>query len=118
MFARGIYLALLLALPAHAAACPKLNRAGLMQLLKTRKHAKVVFFASWCESCRPHLQASDPKHDLAIALYDDPKPASRALRSLNVQTPCYTDDGIAKSLQIESLPAAFAWQDGVLNAQE
>lgn len=94
---------------------PHCEAGGMSRLNKMASEGhitSVIFFASWCPSCREHLVHSNPKKDLLIATFDEKKQAEKALVALNTSTPCLLDDGIAKELKILDVPFTLNVIDG------
>ncbi len=98
-------LILFAAQPLLAVDCPLLNFAGFENLRQINKPHDVVFFASWCSSCRHNL--TDPKliNPIFIALFDERKNAEEIAEKFAFKGPCFSDDGIAEVLKINALPA-------------
>lgn len=96
-------------------ASPHCEAGGMNRLKKIAAEGhttSVIFFASWCPSCREHLEHSNPEKDLLIATFDEKNQAERALAALKISTPCLLDDGIAKELKILDVPFILAIVDG------
>lgn len=66
---------------------------------------QLIFFASWCASCIPHLKEQHGKDTIFIAAFDEKTKAEKVLDYFKVGNDCYMGDEIAKELKIQSLPA-------------
>lgn len=95
----------LMATPALGA-CPPLDKAGLDKLASGRKAPlDVIFFASWCSSCKDHLAAKHGENTVLIGVFDKKERIEATVASLGVKTACYFDEGgITDALKIKSLP--------------
>ncbi|MFK7873699.1 MAG: TlpA family protein disulfide reductase [Oligoflexales bacterium] len=85
------------------------------RVAEQKKWKEVVFFASWCASCKPHLiQATSPR-SVVIATYDTRQEAERVLDFLGIQStiPCFIDhDGkLREKFKIQSLPRKIMLSD-------
>lgn len=72
---------------------------------------KKIFFASWCPSCKDHLQASQlDKTAIAIVWHDKKESAEKALAALKWSGSCFLDEkgDAAKFYRIETIPAAVS----------
>ncbi len=71
---------------------------------------KLVFFASWCESCITSIKSSDPKQDIYIAVFDTLTNAQQALQFVLADkgegATCFWDEDktLAKQQGVTSLP--------------
>ena len=74
--------------------------------LKNRGDANVIFFASWCASCKPHLEAKYDDATVFVAVFDEQKRAEKVLNALKIEGICFTSDEFARDLGVRSLPAA------------
>lgn len=87
-------------------------REGSLEELERYKNEEqrqqIVFFASWCGSCRKHITESDPKQTIYVIAYDEPKVAGSVLQALKPQADlCLTDPKglIREAFGVRSLPA-------------
>lgn len=84
--------------------CPLTSLAELKARYAQEQELELVFFASWCSSCVPYLQAKHQPQTVLVAAFDDPERAAKALVALGVTTRCVTSKDIAESLRVKSLP--------------
>lgn len=93
-------------LPLNALAdCPKLSLAQLKELTATKGAKHLVFFSTWCSSCKEHLLKEDKPGTIFIAAFDTPERASAVIQKLNIKQPCYFDDGLTNYFGIKVVPA-------------
>lgn len=85
--------------------CPKTSFEDLKSRLKGRGEISIVFFASWCVSCKPHLEQKHGEDTVFVAVFDEQERAEKVLRSFSVERLCFTSDGIGEALEVRSLPA-------------
>jgi len=91
-----------------ASFCRSANHQELVQLVQETGRNQLIFFASWCSSCRDHIIESDAKQVIYVVAYDDPAPATAALQALQPGADlCLIDHdySIRKALKVRSLPA-------------
>ncbi|MFW7379179.1 MAG: hypothetical protein ACOH5I_10260 [Oligoflexus sp.] len=86
--------------------CRPLDYQAFQQL--SQDWTEVVFFASWCASCRGHIESSDPESTIYVIAYDEPQAASRVLEALKPTAKlCLIDrdESIRKAFAVDALPA-------------
>lgn len=86
------------------------QEAGLEDLRKLEAQGltQLVFFASWCLSCKEHMEAADPEQTVFVVAYDSPKAAQAALNRIRPEARyCVIDQdqSIRRSFGVRSLPA-------------
>jgi hypothetical protein len=89
----------------HATSCPVAGSDAIKHKLKGKGLTNVVFFASWCAGCKPHLEAKSEANTIYIATFDEQKRAEKVLDSFKVEGICFTSDEFAEELGVRSLPA-------------
>jgi hypothetical protein len=96
---------------AAAAACPPLTPAGLAAEAHARGgEVTLVFFASWCASCKEHLTAKHDWRTLLIGSFDKPERLTEVVTALKPDAPCFTDAGIAAALGVSALPVVVPYR--------
>lgn len=105
-FTRIILAAATVFISATAAAdCESLAPAGLDTLAaKKGGELELIFFASWCWSCREHLTQKHGPNTILIGAFDKKERLEATLKALGVTTPCFADDGVADALGVSELP--------------
>jgi hypothetical protein len=83
---------------------------ALAALLEQKPAEELVFFASWCRSCKPHIENLQPDQVL-IASFDEQVAAEKVVRLLSKggqQPRCLWDEGneIAEHYGVKGLPAS------------
>ncbi len=91
---------------AQAAPCPRLDLPQLRALMAQQGSTEVLFYASWCSACRPHLQAL-AADAVAVGLQDTPARLQAALAYVGRRGGCWRDGGAAAALGVRGLPAHF-----------
>lgn len=89
--------------------CPALAEGKTLTAEHFPDRQKVVFFASWCVSCKNHILESDASQSIYVIAYDDIAPALAALRVLKPEADlCLSDPkgAIRRAYQVGSLPAS------------
>jgi thiol-disulfide isomerase/thioredoxin len=105
------YLALVLLLVTDVAlACAPMTYAQFQEQLKKEPAEELVFFASWCASCKKHLVPEQVAKSYFIASFDEEAAANKAFTAFlgkDALVRCIFDqDGsIAAAHGIKSLPA-------------
>ena len=89
-----------------AAVCENATFDELKSKLKGKGELNLVFFASWCISCKPHLQAQHDSNVVFIAAFDEKPRAEKVLSSFGLTNPCFIGDDITNSLGIRGVPAS------------
>jgi hypothetical protein len=102
--------------PTVALACQPMNASELQDKLKRESVAQLVFFASWCSSCKQHLTEAYAAKSLFIASFDENQAATKAFRAFlgeaHRQLCIWDKDGsIAAHYAVKSLPALRALGD-------
>ena len=104
-------LTLLSLLPSPLAlACAGTTAEQLQKKLQAEPVEQLVFFASWCLSCRIHLRPDLLKTSYFIAVFDEQKAADQAFKTVlgatNLSRCLWDQDGsIAEFYSVKSLPA-------------
>jgi hypothetical protein len=88
-----------------AAECPLITYDDLKTKLKGRGETEVIFFASWCASCIPHLKEKHTANTILVVAFDEKLRAEKVLNSFSVGTTCFTSESAAEQLGVRSLPA-------------
>lgn len=88
-----------------AASCPEATFDQIKSALSGSGDVELVFFASWCASCKDHLTEKHAKNVVFIAAFDEQKRAEKVLDSFHVTSRCFTSDDTASALSVRSLPA-------------
>jgi hypothetical protein len=88
-----------------AVSCLPLDMDSFQKKVAQRDQTKVIFFASWCSSCKDHLLSKHPEGTILVATFDERTAAETVINKLNISIPCFSDDGIASHYKIDSLPA-------------
>ena len=78
--------------------------------LKDKGDMNVIFFASWCIGCKPHLTRSHPDNTVFVVAFDEQERAEKTLNSFSVNQRCFTSDDTAKALGVRSLPATKSYK--------
>lgn len=111
---KALFIALLLSAASPARAdegkCPRITPKMLDELTANRGgKLKVVFFASWCSACKPHLTETPVGPTILVGAFDKRERLEQVIQALGVKTECYTDDGVADALGINALPATVSY---------
>ncbi len=113
MTIRALSLALVLAWPFGAKAeslCPPGDLKALAAWLEQKPAEELVFFASWCVSCKAHIQGAK-SGQILIASFDERSAAEKVVRHLTEEgdTPprCLWDERneIAERYGVKGIPA-------------
>ncbi len=113
----------ILAWPARAYGnCPILKPEGLRDLLGKNESVRLVFFSSWCGSCREHLTAirQDEKQTYFIGTFDSQERVTQAVQTLRKSlVRCYWDQEhkVAKFLGISEVPVELSLTQADLKAR-
>lgn len=105
------YLALVLLLVTDVAlACVPMTYAQFQEQLKKEPAEELVFFASWCASCKKHLVPDQLAKSYFIASFDEEAAATKAFTAFlggdSLKRCIFDKDGsIAAAHGIKSLPA-------------
>ncbi len=99
--------------PTVSLACQPMNASELQDKLKREPVAQLVFFASWCSSCKQHLTEAYAAKSLFIAIFDQNEAATKAFQAFlgeaHRQLCVWDKDGsIAAHYAVKSLPALRA----------
>ncbi|WP_141734547.1 TlpA family protein disulfide reductase [Oligoflexus tunisiensis] len=100
-----------------ALGCAGLTAAQLKDRLQKETVTQLVFFASWCASCKKHLKPESASTSLFIAVFDEQPAAQKAYTAFmgtEHQARCVWDqDGsIAAHYRIKRLPVVRPLQGG------
>lgn len=87
------------------AACTELSPALLDEIVKKEGEKKLVFFSSWCSTCKDHLRPDAPQNTMFIGVFDKVERAQSALNKFVPGRKCYFDSGVAKKLGVKVVPA-------------
>lgn len=98
-------LSLLLNPYGSAATCPQATFEELSKALAGSGDTKIIFFASWCSSCKEHLEKPQAANTIFVAAFDEPLRAEKVLQSFNVSNRCFWSDDVARHFNVRSLPA-------------
>lgn len=93
--------------------CPPATFAEMNAYLLANGRTRVVLFATWCGPCLAHLQRPDDGETLLVAIFDSPDRVERAVRQLDLTTPCFVGENIAAPLGVKTVPAEFLYQGGI-----
>ena len=93
-----------------AASCPEATFDQVKSALSGNGEVELVFFASWCASCKEHLTETHAKNVVFIAAFDEQKRAEKVLDSFQVTSRCFTSDDSASTLSVRSLPAKLKYR--------
>ncbi|MGE0174946.1 MAG: TlpA family protein disulfide reductase [Oligoflexales bacterium] len=104
---KNIFLTLLIVLntKVYAASCPRVSFEQLKAATRDLGKVKLVFFASWCVSCKPHLLEPHDKKTVFVAAFDEEQRAEKVLKAFSVEGLCFTSDDTAQKLGVTALPA-------------
>ncbi len=87
--------------------CPETSWQELQTQLKDSGPTTIVFFASWCSSCLPHLRAKSAttEQTIFVAAFDESERAAKVAATFDLRGKCFTSKDIAEQLRVRSLPA-------------
>jgi hypothetical protein len=93
-----------------ALACQGMSYAQLQEQLKKQPAEQLVFFASWCASCKKHLTTDQAARSYFVAVFDEQPAAHKAYKAFlgddHGQRCIFDQDGsIAAAYGVKSLPA-------------
>jgi len=95
---------------AAAPSCPRLAPKDLPALAAAHGgQLELVFFASWCTACKPHLTARHNGHTVLVGSFDKAERLEQVIHVLKPDAPCYLDNGITTALGVASLPKVVVW---------
>ncbi len=102
-------LVLLLLMNDVALACEAMTHAQFQERLKKEPAAQLVFFASWCASCKKHMTTDYLANSYFIASFDEQSAAQKAftafLGEAGLKRCIFDQDGsIAAAYNVKSLP--------------
>ena len=90
--------------------CEPLTPAGLANVAHAHGgELELIFFSSWCTSCRSHLTATHSAETILIGTFDKKERLDDVIATLAVKTPCFFDQGIADFLGVNQLPTVLRW---------
>jgi hypothetical protein len=95
-------------------ACKTLKFDELTALAQQNAITELVFFASWCAGCQPHIVDSDPKSTVYVVSWDENHAAQQVLQTLQPEARWCVDDPkghIRQRFQVEALPAHRSWPE-------
>ena len=84
--------------------CKEADWKLVKELQKGKGPTDVVFFASWCSSCKEHLKTDYKENVIFISLFDEKIASERVLKHFKPNATCYFSVEIEKELKIKSLP--------------
>ena len=92
-----------------ALACAGMNAQELQEQLKSEAAEQLVFFASWCASCKKHMTQDTLNKSYFIAAFDEQSAADKAFRAFlgesNLKRCIWDRDGsIAAAYGVKGLP--------------
>jgi hypothetical protein len=92
-----------------ALACQGMTAAGLQEQLRKEAAEQLVFFASWCASCKKHLTPDQVAGSYFIAVFDEEAAARKAFTAFlgesNLGRCVFDQDGsIAAAYGVKSVP--------------
>jgi len=85
--------------------CPAASMASLKAELAGKGERELIFFATWCSECASHIKKPHGSETILVSTFDEKGRAEAVLKRLGIETPCFTDDGIAQSLGVREVPA-------------
>ncbi len=90
--------------------CVAMDNHQLQQKLLDKPSEQLVFFASWCSSCKEHMREDWASKSYFLAVFDDQAAAEKAFRAFvgekNIERCIWDKDGsIAAFYKVKSLPA-------------
>lgn len=100
----------LLCLAPRAWACESATGEQVKEWLTKNPRQEVVFFASWCASCKSHMEEAKAAETVVIAVFDEKASAVKAydaiLSNKETRPACFFDkDGsVAKTFKVDGLP--------------
>ena len=100
-----LYLSFIFALPSLA--CEAVDKQSFEKVLKEKPMKRVVFFASWCASCKKHLQTYSIVDSIFVAAFDEKEAATKAFKQIQgPYSKCYFDakGEIIKKYKVKGLP--------------
>jgi hypothetical protein len=103
-------LLLLLFVTDVALACEAMTNVQFQERLKKEPAAQLVFFASWCASCKKHLVTENVPSSYFVAAFDEQSAAQKAFTAFlgegQLKRCIFDQDGtIAAAYGVKSLPA-------------
>ena len=87
--------------------CLPLSLTQAKAIAQEKGSIELVFFASWCSSCAPHLKNKDDENVLFVAAFDKPERAERVLKKYRPEAKCYFEQDITNTLGIITLPTSY-----------
>jgi hypothetical protein len=108
-------LLLLLFVTDVALSCQVMTAKELQDLLRKEPAEQLVFFASWCASCKKHLTPAEAARSYFIAAFDEEAAARKAftafLGEAQLRRCIFDQDGsIAAAYGVKSLPVVRSLQ--------
>lgn len=102
-------LLLLLLVTDVALACEGMTHAQFQEQLKKQPAEQLVFFASWCASCKKHLTKDQVARSYFVAAFDEQPAARKAFTAFlgedHVKRCIFDQDGsIAAAYGVKALP--------------
>lgn len=93
-----------------APTCPPLDHQKLKELLEHSESKKVelVFFSSWCSDCGDHLKKLEGQSKILVGTFDKQSRIEKLVAKLKLPNRCFTDAGIAKKLNVTTVPAEMS----------
>lgn len=75
---------------------------------------RLVFFASWCLSCKPHLEEVQAQPDGVgfVVAFDELESASRALKSFGIGAACVKNLQLLERFDVFALPRKVLLSQG------
>ena len=99
-----ILIGLLVSSHAFSNECKEASWSNIKEWQKGKGSTEVVFFASWCSSCKDHLRQDFKGNVIFISIFDERSDSERVLNFFKPSATCYFSKEIDKELKIKSLP--------------
>jgi hypothetical protein len=84
--------------------CKEASWSNIKDWQKGKGSTDVVFFASWCSSCKDQLKKDHKGNVIFISIFDEKSDSERVLNFFRPEATCYFSKEIEKELKIKSLP--------------
>jgi thiol-disulfide isomerase/thioredoxin len=94
---------------AFALECKEATWSELKESQKDKGSTELVFFASWCSSCKESLSKTYATPVLFISVFDEKADSERVLKHFVKDATCYFSKDIDKHFKVKTLPMSLKY---------
>lgn len=89
--------------------CKEATWSELKEWQKGKGQTELVFFASWCSSCKESLSKTYSNPVLFISVFDEKADSERVLKHFVKDATCYFSKDINKHFGVKALPMTLKY---------